>query len=662
MQKCNFYQYICTITLLIIYTQPTPTSIYNSLKELPKQSSGFSPFSPGIPKSCRPLYYADLNSDKFTDIICSCKTSSEQNKVSYFLYDPEEKMYVLSNNKTVTLDAKEEIYTFIANDFNKDREVDYAMTVKKDGESMYELRVYLFEQGRKEFNLSLSLPGLSSSSIFAYDFGSQRGLKILYFDPGSETRRVLLFSEIDGVFLTKNFSEFLSKNAAYCDGNHAFQNRPLSSENSNAFVDLNGDCLNDLVVTSEGRSGEKTVVNLEVWLAVKEEGEIKYCLSGKNVYELNEKFGPFSVVDVNRDTLFEMVFPVVGSSPPKIAIAYNMMKVSYEWTEDYCEKHEGISLTETSSSVSHAPQIFSSLSKLEPSEYFDVQQLSSSADYSLQKNSRLYSPLLRFGDINQDSYPDLLTLLTHKNSNKKIPFIFINTESNVNELRRNFTENPACNLPQFFDFFNWDFNVETATFFDFEENAKLDLVFFTADSKREAIGLYNHNLYDSYSLKSITLHKTNCFFCLEFGSTQRFITTNIDGTRRMDISFQAVQVGTPGVLALNFAYFGIGRSNNYIENFQIISGNSIKREYNDKTYTPVIPNSQLIVFHNNLLGTNSSTWDVDLVVKPTKNLYLLITVIVVLIVVMTMYTSYLQIKEKQEDESENKETFAPWFG
>ena len=107
---------------------------------------------------------------------------------------------------------------------------------------------------------------------------------------------------------------------------------------------------------------------------------------------------------------------------------------------------------------------------------------------------------------------------------------------------------------------------------------------------------------------------------------------------------------------------GIGRSNNYIENFHIISGNAYKREDNDKTYTPVIPNSQLIIYHDIIDGGNKTSWQVDLVVKPTKYLYQLIFVIIIVIILLTFIAFRLQMKEREEDNIENKETFAPWFG
>jgi integrin alpha FG-GAP repeat containing protein 1 len=81
----------------------------------------------------------------------------------------------------------------------------------------------------------------------------------------------------------------------------------------------------------------------------------------------------------------------------------------------------------------------------------------------------------------------------------------------------------------------------------------------------------------------------------EYGTNYRYIVTDISGTRRMDVSFQLAQTSE---LALNlpYAYIGLGRSNNYIENFHVISNTfTVSRTDSYYIYTPVIPNSQLII-------------------------------------------------------------------
>lgn len=84
--------------------------------------------------------------------------------------------------------------------------------------------------------------------------------------------------------------------------------------------------------------------------------------------------------------------------------------------------------------------------------------------------------------------------------------------------------------------------------------------------------MLNTYSYDAYILKALVLKQRKVYSSSEIGTTFRFICSNIDGSRRMDV---AVQNSQSLSLTLPYAFIGIGRSSNYIENFQIISGNFI---------------------------------------------------------------------------------------
>jgi integrin alpha FG-GAP repeat containing protein 1 len=131
---------------------------------------------------------------------------------------------------------------------------------------------------------------------------------------------------------------------------------------------------------------------------------------------------------------------------------------------------------------------------------------------------------------------------------------------------------------------------------DLDENGQLDILVVTTDDKgnNNILGYYNNFNYDAFFLKSVTLRAKNRFIANELGTNYRFISTNLDGSRRMDVSFQSAQ-SSDLTLNLPYAYIGIGRSNNYIENFQVISTENVPGEENYKTFTPIIPNSQLII-------------------------------------------------------------------
>jgi integrin alpha FG-GAP repeat containing protein 1 len=134
-----------------------------------------------------------------------------------------------------------------------------------------------------------------------------------------------------------------------------------------------------------------------------------------------------------------------------------------------------------------------------------------------------------------------------------------------------------------------------ASFFDLDENGQLDILLVTYEGGVfKTVGFYNNYIYDAFFLKSVTLLEKDYFMTNELGANYRYIVTNLDGSRRMDVSFQGIQT-SDNYLNLPYAFIGIGRSNNYIENFHVISITFYKGQYNYKIFTPVIPNSQLII-------------------------------------------------------------------
>ena len=630
--------------------------IYDTMKSIPSTTSGFYTFKLGLANNCKPLYYVDLNSDKLNDIIASCKTSNGDYKISYYIYNEKTKIFEFSDkyNKNPLIISDYEIISFLANDLNKDGYLDYVMTLKKN--KKYESRIYLYNKDGGTYELIFkSNNDELTQNLFVADIGSIRILKIIYYDNTTKMRKVFYFDELENKFITKNFTEFLSKNTKVCDGNGKYANMPFEIPNSNAFVDIDGDCLNDIIISSYDNTNKKRL--LEIWKGVFEDNEVKYCLSMNNVYEVDNSLGLFTIVDVDRNALPDIVFPILNSSPPQILVAFNILSMSYVWTRDYCDDHPPINLSKSPNSKIN--KIFENFNIKTSNKNNYIMNIHNNKNFMFYSDNTDFPLILRFIDVNQDSYPDFVTILYDKSTKKKNLFIFLSQEieRGENKDRRFFNQNLIYNLTSNYE---TNYDIIVSSFFDFEDQRKMGLILY--DSNGISLGLYNNYIYDTYTLKSILLFKKDCFFCTEYGSSQRFITTNINGDRRMDLSLQTPQINVPGILSLTYAYLGIGRSNNYIENFHIISGNAYKRSDNDKTYTPVIPNSQLVIYHDNIANSNSTTWEVDLVVKPTKYLYELIIVIIIVVILMTFISIRLLLKEREEDYMENKETFAPWFG
>jgi hypothetical protein len=152
----------------------------------------------------------------------------------------------------------------------------------------------------------------------------------MYFD-NSAGRRKLLHIQNQSVSYVEFESLFSSD--PKCDGNDIFNKKPIPSSHSSAFVDIDADCHNDLLITSiEPRSSKR---NLEIWRGIIEKEKIKYCLTLSSVYKLDDALGHYTVADINRDGMLDLIFPILDSS--KVLIAFNKFNLEFVWSEDFCE-------------------------------------------------------------------------------------------------------------------------------------------------------------------------------------------------------------------------------------------------------------------------------------------------------------------------------------
>lgn len=132
---------------------------------------------------------------------------------------------------------------------------------------------------------------------------------------------------------------------------------------------------------------------------------------------------------------------------------------------------------------------------------------------------------------------------------------------------------------------------------------RLDFLVNVWDSEKNTFSIsafYNYLSIDAFFLKALGVDgqcaanqesKLSCQGALYYGSTYMFRVTDINGQYDPAVGFQLYQ-GAYGALQLPYGYMGLGRTNNYIENFYMgipLTTGAIKE------WTPIIPNSQLIV-------------------------------------------------------------------
>jgi integrin alpha FG-GAP repeat containing protein 1 len=96
-------------------------------------------------------------------------------------------------------------------------------------------------------------------------------------------------------------------------------------------------------------------------------------------------------------------------------------------------------------------------------------------------------------------------------------------------------------------------------------------------------------------------------------------------------------------LNLPYVFFGLGRINNYIENFNM----GIQKQGDwSYSWSPIIPNSQLFV---SPISKDTAKWKIEIFINPTKALALIILSTIIVLVVLGMVIIYYHRKEKIED-------------
>jgi integrin alpha FG-GAP repeat containing protein 1 len=86
------------------------------------------------------------------------------------------------------------------------------------------------------------------------------------------------------------------------------------------------------------------------------------------------------------------------------------------------------------------------------------------------------------------------------------------------------------------------------------------------------------------------------------GASYRFVVTDLEDKKFVVIGSQLSSTSYNS-LQMPYCYLGVGRSNNYVESFH--AAMSIKGERSIRIWTPIIPNSQLIIYST---GAVVSDW------------------------------------------------------
>jgi len=472
----------------------------------------------------------------------------------------------------------------------------------------------------------------------------------------------------------------------------------LAEPHSSAFIDLDGDCLADLFLVCADRSK----LTYQIWTASKGLENLNSAYVFARGGTLPPGTGALSFADMDRDGTIDVVFPSCEGSQCFINIAYNrQMPLCSEkrsgWfgvgpgEDSTGGKKENCRDPESNLCVADSQFAFDFTVSKDNDQMTRIAVGDITPEKALLITDSLLSqsiPLpLSLGDHNKDGYPDMAIVTipsrgrrdeTRLRLLKSIP---CNTKGAAQpgcptEEQKRVGKRTFVMMTEGTQAINTLNDVRSVSFFDMAEDGSLDLLLqrlpISGRSKdnRRITFIQNNFFYDAFMLKVMTSNGACASYC-EVGPTRskrykpwgvnyggasyKFTVLDTNGVRRAQQVGQLAQTAYRSLLT-PYSYFGLGRTNNYVE--ALFIGTTKRRETNFIEMEGVIPNSQVIVLPWEEIGDggqgDSSTWKKELYLSPGDWIPWVMVVLITIIVILLGFVFVLHLNEKREDERERK--------
>ncbi|KAF9647285.1 hypothetical protein BDM02DRAFT_3098371 [Thelephora ganbajun] len=628
----------------------------------------------GLDTDGRVVALGDFNGDQFLDMV---SVGSDQKTLTVHLWNHEQFKY----RSSTVLRHNQRIVNVVPGDFTQSGRLDLlVMSQSPSSKDQLDLSLYRAAVGGGLETTPVLLPPSSGSQPIPFDSTGDLRIDLLGISPSSSGDR-------ESFSVWQNVWNVSRPNSAIYELTEPrledLQCKP-SNPHSHAVVDLDGDCLADLVlVCDDGNTGDKV---FQIWINQKNAG-FRLQQSGK----LPAGTQSLSFADVDRDGTIDMVFATCTSVSKStglgndcyVNVVYNKQlplcasttAPSFRNGQRVCRGPEELCIAD--------PNFTFDLSDRPESDAFvrvsikDLVPTSDGTTPQLLVLDTTYDPSLpvplKIGDLNLDGFVDIVAIVATPSGDRsklaKTPKILGSVAcgkgvagcGSDGKGRRGWSVLGRGNniLEEFQD-------ARGVVLVDIDEDGTLDImVQRTGEQGQGSVWFVQNNFYyDAFFLKAIVLNggcpsgwcytanssRFHPYGVSYSGATYKYTVLDTTGQRAAAAVAQLPQTAYQSLLT-PYSFIGLGRTNNYIENFFV--GSTKHHEEHFINMEGVVPNSKVVIIPS-ADDTQRTDWRKELYLRPGEWIPLVTLTVVIATVLLALIVLILHLNEKREDERERR--------
>ena len=547
----------------------------------------------------------------------------------------------------------------------------------------------MFQGDLRHFSAHWAIAGLAASQVLAIDLNADSRADLFAARSGGQGQRTFwLNSQTAG-----GNGNFTAVPQSAVGGAGVDLLPPITHVHANSAVDVDGDCVADLFVTS--------VATWETWLNLRGG---QFVHTADRDYTPRVGAGQVTFADMNQDGTLDMVYPVCARDPRAgvpagcaddgssagIVMVFNMQK---PMCGGFAQGGDGdgggcrasTSLCEADAawrwgSVADGGEVFVPLGDLlAPGE----QMLSVTGEEWGSASAPIAT--VQVGDVNSDGYADVAIVAVSAATGATRVVLLENREAPAPVAAVAAAAAAASPLatgaqPRWLgplDATTIDAglgggdaggaSIVGVAFFDLADDGMVDVLALTrrnTDGGYAVHALSNGLSSDAFFMKVIVLNGKCMAWCSHGarfpspkpygvnapGVAVKYTISGVDGVKR---STEGMLLSRSGFLSLQTAYvvFGLGRTSNYVDELHVGIAHGIAGEKpRTRLWQSVIPNSQLVVAP--YPPEDPASWTLDLFVTPGHLALWVGVVLAVSCVLLSAVVTALHVRERREDERE----------